>query len=530
MKPIFPPLFFSLLLVLLNVPLMATEQSLTPTLQPAVLNNNETLSYQLVKKNNSNKLLWVTHQKLNLSGLSLVSLLNDLGLRVLPLTINSNEHDLTAIDRQLTSQLVYIATLFNGYQFKPKENPQEEIIAAVINKTLANYVDQLLPQFDEVVRLRSAIAKYRQLSSLPWPSIAEKFNPQLGQGHQEITKLRAILSALGDIDNSKLSNFRQHIFDPEVIEALKHFQTRHGLKATGILDNKTRLALAITPKQRIEIMQANLWRWLSLPSHPPQRYLQVNIPSYHLSLIENNQQTLAMKVIVGDKQHPTPIMVTEINSVTINPTWTPTYNIVNNELLPQNTRDPGSLKRQNFKLAKGAWHQQVFREIEQLTTDIKKLLPEYHLVQAAGENNALGKHRFNIKNHHSVYLHDTPVKNLFSKSNRALSHGCIRLQFSGLLAEAFLASENKLKQQVRNASQSGDTSHIRLSSNIPVYITYQTVWVAANGKINWRDDIYQLDQGALIPTIIPILIPAPKQIITTAQSDAILGNTVLAHF
>jgi len=493
------PVFLSFSLVLLIVSLVAVaEQSLTPTRQPAVLNNDEVLNYQLLKKKNSDKFLWFAHQQLNLSGLSLVSLINDLGLSISPIAINSEKSDITTIDQQLTFQLVYIANLFNGYQFKPKENPQADIIAAVTNKTLANYVDQLLPQFDEVVRLRSAIAKYRQLSSLPWPSIDAEFNPQLGQGHQEIRKLRTILSALGDIDNSKLSSYRQHIFDPEVIEALKNFQARHGLKAKGILDNKTRLALAITPKQRIEIMQVNLWRWLSLPSSPPQRYLQVNIPSYHLSLIENNQQTLAMKVIVGDKQHPTPIMVTEINSVTINPTWTPTYNIVNNELLPQNTRDPGSLKRQNFKLAKGAWHQQEFREIAKQTPDIKKFLPEYHLVQTAGKNNALGKHRFNIKNHHSVYLHDTPVKNLFSKSNRALSHGCIRLQFSEKLAKEFFDSKNKLKQQVRKADRTGDTFHIRLSSSVPVYITYQTVWVAANGQINWRDDIYQLDNTEFI--------------------------------
>ncbi|MBA6390716.1 L,D-transpeptidase family protein [Colwellia sp. BRX10-3] len=461
--------------------------------------NNEQPNYQHLIASLGQQYLWFDNNKLNLSGLSLVSLLNDLGIKGLPFEIIDSSINFSEADQQLSQQLFYIANLFNGYQLKPVENPTKEIIQAVKNNNLASYVDQLLPQFDQVVRLRSAIAYYRQLSKSTWPRLDKKLSFTLGQGHQEIVKVRQMLSALGDLEKGHYSRYRQHIFDPEIIIALKKFQARHGLKTNGKLNAQTISALNITPEKRIKIMQINLWRWLSLPSIPPQRYVIVNIPSYQLSLIESQQESLTMKVIVGDIEHPTPIMVTQVNSVTINPTWTPTYNIVHKELLPENTSNPGSLRRQNFKLTKGYGNKRIFQPVFDDSGSILKALGNYQLVQASGKNNALGKYRFNIKNFHSVYLHDTPAKNLFNKTNRALSHGCVRLQSADKLAKHFLVMQEgsqqglAKKQQVNKAIHSTNTQHFALAQSIPVYLTYQTVLVTAAGKLQWQTDIYQLD-------------------------------------
>lgn len=481
----------------LSINVLASRQN---NLSFSASTNNKQINYQELISYHNKKQLWFDGKKLNLSGLSLLSLFNDLGIKTLLFDdvvnlMTQPDEQVKKVDQQLTQQLFTIATLFNGYQFKPLEKPKEDIFKAVKNQQLASYIDKLLPQFDQVVRLRTAIAYYQKLATKPWPIINEGLSLILGQGHQEVIKLRRILVALADLNKAPRSRYRQHIFDPEVITALKQFQARHGLKSSGKLNAKTIRALNSSPAKRIEIMQINLWRWLSLPSIPPKRYVIVNIPAYRLMFIENQQETLTMPVIVGDNQHPTPIMVTQVNSLTINPQWTPTYNIIHKELLVENSINPGSLRRQNFKLAKGYGAKQVLQPIFNDSASIKAALGEYKLIQAAGKNNALGKYRFNIKNFHSVYLHDTPAKNLFIKKNRALSHGCVRLQSAHLLAQQFMVNEPKNKQQqIKKALNANKSQHIKLNNSIEVYLTYQTVWLTATGKVHWAADIYQLDQ------------------------------------
>ncbi|ALO34042.1 hypothetical protein CMT41_04355 [Colwellia sp. MT41] len=484
------------------------DNSSVMVLPVGLLAQDKQLNYQQLIAHHSKNYLWLEHDKLNLSGLSLLSLLNDLGIHPLAFDDINNLAGPQGkkIDQLLTQQLFTIATLFNGYQFKPQEKPRADILKAVKNNQLARYVEQLLPQFDQVIRLRMAITHYRKLTETPWPVIDETLSLRLGQGHKDVIKLRSILVALADLSTAQYSHYRRHIFDPEVISALKKFQARHGLTANGKLTAKTIKALNTKPEKRLEIMQINLWRWLSLPSKPPSRYILVNIPAYRLYFIENQQETLSMKVIVGDNQHPTPIMVTKVSSVTINPQWTPTYNIVHKELLVENSRNPGSLRRKNFKLAKGYGAKQVLRPVFNDSRSIKAALGEYKLIQAAGRNNALGKYRFNIKNFHSVYLHDTPAKHLFSKKYRALSHGCVRLQYANLLVEKFMTNEPKNKQrQVRNALAVKKTQHIKLAQSIAVYLTYQTVWLSPTGKIQWLADIYQQDTAVNVTITASIL-------------------------
>lgn len=540
------------LFLLLGISIVRAEENLSPTdnestdrkktilatnsfLTQQSLLSNQTLpktkqaNYQQLIANHNKNYLWFDNNKLNLSGLSLISLLNDLGIKHLlfPDMVNSiaqPDDVIKKADQQLTQQLFTIATLFDGYQFKPQEKPQEDIFQAVKNNNLASYVDQLLPQFDQVLRLRSAIAFYRRLAKNPWPVIDKNLSLTLGQGHKEVIKLRNILVALADLNKKPRSRYRQHIFDPEVITALKQFQTRHGLKPNGKLTAKTIAALNTSPAKRIVTMQINLWRWLSLPSKPPTRYVMVNIPSYRLSFVDNQQETLSMKVIVGDSKHPTPIMVTQVNSLTINPQWTPTYNIVHNELLVENSSNPGSLRRQNFKLAKGYGAKQIIQPVFNDSASIKAALTDYKLIQAAGKNNALGKYRFNIKNFHSVYLHDTPAKNLFAKKYRALSHGCVRLQSANLLAQQFMVNEPKTKQQqIKQALAANKSQHIKLQNSIEVYLTYQTVWLTAAGQVHWSADIYQLDQAINFPS--DLSSQASSQL--SSQHSATDSNLVL---
>jgi murein L,D-transpeptidase YcbB/YkuD len=187
-------------------------------------------------------------------------------------------------------------------------------------------------------------------------------------------------------------------------------------------------------------------------------------------------------------------------------------------LLKENANNPGSLRRQNFQLVKGYGKQRVFQTVPNDSAAIKQALGEYHLVQASGKNNALGKYRFNIKNFHSVYLHDTPTKKLFNKSNRALSHGCVRLQSASQLARLFSTHHLLANtQDINTAIHSTQTQHFALAQSMPVYLTYQTVMVTSKGEIHWNNDIYQLDKKSL------------HQNANNSQSDATVSNVMLAQ-
>lgn len=497
---------------------LLTGYLLTGTAQSAALPRpaREAIRYQTLRAYQDQRYIWFNKGRLTLPGLSLLSLVKDLGIALPSVNVNAKSRltksamsQIRLTDQALTTQLIAIASAFKGYHINPGQAPMLKLIDALKNHQLGGYIDGLLPQHEQVVRLRDAIAHYRHMLPRPWPRLALHFKPTLGQGHQQVITLRRHLMALGDLKKAPLSHHRQHIFDPELILALKNFQQRHGLALTGELDNNTRDALAITPEQRLHIMQMNLRRWLSLPSRPGQSYVMINIAAYQLSWIEDKQQKLNMKIIVGAKNSPTPTMTTYIDRITVNPEWTPTINIVNNDLLVKNSQTPGLLQSQNFRLAKGPWQQREFKAVDRHTQDIKASLPVYRLVQLPGNNNALGQYRFNIKNEHAVYLHDTPAKHLFDNKDRALSHGCVRLQDAGALADQFLQRESRNKLHLITARQSGMTSHLALAARIPVYITYQTAWVDAHGKLHWREDIYDLDQRQ-------------------TQSDARLSNMVLA--
>ncbi|MFT7683178.1 MAG: murein L,D-transpeptidase YcbB/YkuD [Moritella dasanensis] len=439
--------------------------------------------YDELKSTNKDQLLFFKHNRLNLSGLTLLSLLTDLGFRQDSILSNNEKSNIDATDIALTLALYHIASQSQGNQLKSPANKPDDFKAALNNDTLSAYIDSAMPQFNAVIRLRQAINKYKRMKDIDWPLLTDTFNPQLGQGHPEVKILRHKLMILDDLNkaSNSTSKHRLHIFDQSIIDGIKHFQRRNGFKPTGKLNTYTINALNQSIDTRIDKLQINLWRWLSLPRTPPKKYIMVNIPAFDLTLIDKSKPVMAMKVIVGKPTNQTPVMITEVNSVTLNPTWTPTRNIINNDLLPLHNNNNTALKSLNFHLAKGYGVNTVYRDIP---TDLQSMLGQYRLVQRAGNNNALGKVRFNIKNNNAIFLHDTPTKYLFNRHNRALSHGCIRLEKpKDLLTSLLISHGNKSK-----------TQHVRLSDSLPVFITYQTAWIDNLGKVNFRNDLYNKDK------------------------------------
>ncbi|MCU7554880.1 L,D-transpeptidase family protein [Alteromonas sp. ASW11-19] len=436
------------------------------------------------------QLLWFNHAQPSVSAMELTSLMADLGLRTSSLLNDEELKNIEHTDEHLTQSLLAINHVIIGHQLNTTKLTYQDITAAHAQGTLSALIDGQLPQFPEVMALRRAITKMRRLSQTPWPTLPDNFTPKLGQRHQHIAALVAILVRLGDyrLASPRLWND----YTPQVQQAIKRFQHRHSLPANGKLNKETRKWLALPPARRLAILQQNLYRWLSMPAVPPEQYVVVNIPEFTLAYRQHGHTLLTMPVIVGAPATPTPIMVTEIDRITVNPQWVPPASIVINELLPQVAASPGLLASQNFHwVSRKNW-----RDTQPVSSGLNDPRAQYRthlLVQGPGSANALGKWRFNIKNNDAIYLHDTPVKHLFSRANRALSHGCVRLAAPDKLATLLDAT-------IQPVSLSAATHHRRLTHPVPTYLNYQTV-VEQNGQLHWLQDIYHLDDSQFRYTV-----------------------------
>ncbi|QYJ96295.1 L,D-transpeptidase family protein [Shewanella alkalitolerans] len=370
----------------------------------------------------------------------------------------------------------------------------EQLRQAAQAHHLHNLLDSMLPEHRQVQLLREQIRRYQQLEKYVWPTISST-NYRLGQRSPEIAKLRWMLTQFGDLPAKPSNTYREAIYDPGIVSAIKHFQLRHGLPESGELDSLTRKALQIPPSQKIVHLRKALLRWFALPIQLPERYLWVNIPAYQLQVMENNNSVLSMRVIVGKPETPTPQMATTLNLVTLNPTWTPPSSIIYGELLPKNGRNPGYLAAHGFELRKVTQGNSLAVPLaNQSSKQIATQLSEFQLVQQPGADNALGRYRFSILNNEAIYLHDTPVKSLFRRPNRALSHGCVRLEKADILVNYLLTRHiNQSPAAIKDALAQKSPRYLKLTEPLPVLMTYLTAWVDARGVVQFRPDIYKLD-------------------------------------
>ena len=233
---------------------------------------------------------------------------------------------------------------------------------------------------------------------------------------------------------------------------------------------------------RIDTILANMERWRWMPHDLGATYVMVNIPDYTLKLVQNGKTVWSTKIVVGKPgSHATPLLTETMKYITVNPTWNVPPSIIKNEYLPALARDPGALTRIGLQMSHN---------------------PDgsIRIFQPPGERNALGRIRFNFPNRFLVYQHDTPDKNLFAKSERAYSHGCMRVQNPDQYAEALLGvSQPEEKYTAKRISSMYGTSErtITFKHPIPVYITYQTAFTDDAGKAQDRKDIYGLDKDVL---------------------------------
>ena len=262
-------------------------------------------------------------------------------------------------------------------------------------------------------------------------------------------------------------------FDDELARALRLFQERHGLLVDGDLGRQTRDALNVSAEARAGQIEANLERWRWLPHSLPSRRIEVDIARSEATLFNGGAPALNMRVVVGDPRHKTPMFTTQVAAVVFNPPWNVPSSIASNEILPRAARDPTYLARNGFDRRDG------------------------RLVQRPGPANALGRLKFDFPSPFGIYLHDTPNRAAFARPQRALSHGCVRLEKPRELAQALLVAQGWTLATIDAAIDAGTTRRVAVQAPIPLYLVYRTAFVDAAGNLNFRPDVYAWDAKLL---------------------------------
>lgn len=359
-----------------------------------------------------------------------------------------------------------------------------------IYKTL----EDLAPAEPGYVGLRNALLRYREL-----PGKNRLFSlsagPLLRKGVRSprVAQVREILILLGDLDHR--SGEANDFFDSKLEHAVIRFQKRHGLKADGIVGPSSTEALNIPMAERVRQLIVNLERMRWGDSQRGERYLVVNIAGFELDLVEEGNVVLSMKVVVGKPYLNTPVFRGKVTYLIINPVWNIPSSIAEKEILPLVKKDPSYLEKEDISVLRG-WGKDE-EEIDPHSIDWNRVTASnlaFRFRQEPGPLNPLGRIKFMFPNTFSVYLHDTPARNLFSRHIRTFSHGCIRVEKAPDLAVYLLKGDpHWTRKDIEAAIESGETEEVRLPRAIYAYMVYVTAWVDKDGSVEFREDVYKRD-------------------------------------
>lgn len=329
--------------------------------------------------------------------------------------------------------------------------------AALDHATIEESLARVAPKHEGYARLRKMLAAYR---AVHWHIVPG--GPALRRGDDD--------PRVGDLRKRLYSPSDSTVFDTELEELVRHFQSHHGITFDGIVGPETLRELNVSAAERVRQIAVNMERWRWMPEDLGESYILVNIAAFRLDVIEGNRSVLTMKTVVGKDYTRTPFFAARIAEVIVNPWWNVPDSIAAKELWPKQGRDPSYFAREHMIVTNG------------------------RIRQRPGEWNALGRLKFNMPNRYDVYLHDTPAKSLFDQPFRAFSHGCIRLEKPLDLALYLLRDQPQwTAAAIENEIAAGNEPAIRLTTPQPVYVLYWTAWVGDDGHMEFHRDHYARD-------------------------------------
>lgn len=391
--------------------------------------------------------------------------------------------------------------------------------SAIRENSLDHFLKTLPPPFPEYARLTDALARYRVLATMgEWRSVPGNLEIKLDQDDPRLSALRARL-AREDPDYAKAG---EEATKTALLAAVRRFQLKNGLDPDGRVGAKTLAMLNISPASRVWQIIANMERWRWIPRALEARRAAVNAADGTLEVVEDGKIVLASNVIVGDAKHPSPILRAVATSVTVNPPWNVPPSIARKEMLPKLKRDQSYLLNQNIVLLNGPTADPHGLDIDWRAISTGRF--PYRLQQLPGPLNSLGGVKLEMPNRFDVYLHDTPAKRLFARTQRNFSHGCVRVEQSLALASVALTGDAKLAvPELKAMIADGVTRHLPLKHPLPVYILYWTAIADANGDVAFRPDVYGRDTRLIAALTKTFRQPPEAKSVATIPSTECRG-------
>ena len=377
---------------------------------------------------------------------------------------------------------------------------------ALQSGNIAQALADLPPPHKEYAALREMLRDFRAQAetTTEWPTVAVNIGKiEPGASNPQIPMLRKRLHLTGELAGDV--DLESPVMDDVLVEALKKFQESQGLLVDGVLGKRTIMALNMSPRDRVRQIIANMERWRWVPRQLEPSRIMINISGQWLELFDNDTEIMSMRVIVGTRANKTPTLRSKVVSLTLNPHWTLPYSIASKEVLPKLKKNPNYLAEQEMHIVGGDIEYPEFIDWSQYG---QRNFP-YTLRQASGPRNPLGRIKFNMPNSDDIYLHDTSNRGMFVRADRALSHGCVRLQKPLDLALYVLRDQSRWnKEKLEKAIGTSETQYVNVKTPVPVYLLYWTAWKDANGVAHFRDDIYDRDRtllaalGKAVPSVM----------------------------
>ena len=332
-----------------------------------------------------------------------------------------------------------------------------------------NLILQSPPIYKQYSLLKKELINYQNIKlNIGFPLISKKSSTlKIGDTSVVLLNVKKWLLLSKDLQEVAINN----VYDTNLQTAIKKIQSRFGQKINGEITTSLINQMNVSIDERIQQITLNMERCRWLPIGNKTDYLVINIPEYKLHAYEKDSLIWSMNVVVGKVNHKTVIFADKIEYVVFSPYWNIPKGILRKEVLPGIARNKNYLSNHNMEWFNG------------------------NVRQKPGPENSLGLVKFLFPNSYDIYLHDTPTKSLFDNSNRANSHGCIRLENAEKMANYLLKNDADWNaDKIKLAMNDTIEKKVKVKKQQAVFIVYLTCFVASNGQLNFRKDIYNRDK------------------------------------